>query len=82
VSENSNVLPWRRLRPRRSDLLPFGMLDTLQLQLLLATFAAWANRKQAGIIAYLIEENGVRKEQLDSSGSASVSPMPNAADWP
>jgi len=45
------------------------MIDTIQLQLLLATFAAWANRQQAGVIAYLIEENRVLKEQLESGGT-------------
>lgn len=44
------------------------MIETLQLQLLRATFAAWVNRKRAGIIAYMIEENRVLKEQLESSG--------------
>jgi len=38
----------------------------LELQLLLATFAAWSNRQQAGVIAYLVEENRVLKEQLES----------------
>ncbi len=45
------------------------MIDTIQLQILLATFAAWANRQKAGVIAYLIEENRVLKEQLESDGS-------------
>jgi len=40
----------------------------LELQLLLATFAAWSNRRQAGVIAYLVEENRVLKEQLESGG--------------
>jgi len=44
------------------------MIDTIQIQLLLATFAAWANRRQAGLIAYLSEENRVLKEQLESGG--------------
>jgi putative transposase len=39
-----------------------------ELQLLLATFAAWSSRQQASIIAYLIEENRVLKEQLESGG--------------
>ncbi len=34
------------------------------LQLLLATFAGWANRHQARVIDYLVEENRVLKEQL------------------
>jgi hypothetical protein len=41
----------------------------IELQLLLATFAAWSNREQAGVIAYLVEENLVLKEQLNSGGS-------------
>jgi len=45
------------------------MIDTIQLQLLLATFAAWANRQQASVIAYLIEENRVLKEQVRPLGS-------------
>jgi len=40
----------------------------IELQLLLATFAAWSNRQQAGVIAYLVEENRVLKEQLESGG--------------
>jgi putative transposase len=40
----------------------------LELQLLLATFAAWASRQKAGVIAYLIEENRVLKEQLGARG--------------
>jgi hypothetical protein len=42
------------------------MIEALQLQLLLATFAAWVGRQQAAVIAYLIEENRVLKEQLES----------------
>jgi putative transposase len=44
------------------------MIETIQLQLLLATFAGWIGRRQARVIAYLIEENRVLKEQLGSSG--------------
>jgi putative transposase len=44
------------------------MIDTIHLRLLLATFAAWANRQQTSVITYLIEENRVLKEQLDSGG--------------
>ena len=44
------------------------MIDTIPLRLLLATFAAWANRRQAGLIAYLVEENRALKEQLESGG--------------
>ena len=40
----------------------------IELQLLLATFAAWANRRQGSVIAYLVEENRVLKEQLNSGG--------------
>jgi hypothetical protein len=31
-------------------------------QSLLVTFAGWASRQQAGVIAYLVEENRVLKE--------------------
>jgi len=44
------------------------MIDTIHLRLLLATFAAWANRQQTSVITYLIEENRVLKEQLDWGG--------------
>lgn len=40
----------------------------IELQLLLATFAAWSNRQQASVIAYLVEENRVLREQLESGG--------------
>jgi hypothetical protein len=40
----------------------------IELQLLLATFAAWANRGQGNVIAYLVEENRVLKEQLKAGG--------------
>ena len=40
----------------------------IELQLLLATFSAWANRRQGSVIAYLVEENRVLKEQLESGG--------------
>jgi hypothetical protein len=33
----------------------------IELQLPLVTFAAWASRQQAGVIAYLVEENRVLK---------------------
>jgi hypothetical protein len=36
-----------------------GMIETIQLQLLLATFAGWVGRRQTRAIAYLIEENRV-----------------------
>ena len=44
------------------------MLETTHLQLLLATFSAWIGRKQATVIAYLIEENRVLKEQFEAGG--------------
>ena len=44
------------------------MIDTIHLQLLLATFAGWVGRRDARVIAYLIEENRVLKEQLESEG--------------
>ncbi len=34
------------------------------LQLLLATFASWVNREQAQVVASLVEENRVMREQL------------------
>jgi putative transposase len=40
----------------------------IELQLLLATFAGGASRQQAGVIAYLVEENRVLKEQVESGG--------------
>ena len=44
------------------------MTSTIQLQLLLATFSGWIGLRQARAISYLIEENRVLKEQLESSG--------------
>ena len=44
------------------------MIDTIQFQLFLATFAGWVGRREACVIAYLIEENCVLKEQLESGG--------------
>ena len=44
------------------------MSPTIQLQLLLATFAGWVGRQQTCVIDYLVEENRVLKEQLESSG--------------
>ena len=44
------------------------MSPTIQLQLLLATFAGWVGRQQSHVTAYLIEENRVLKEQLESRG--------------
>ena len=44
------------------------MSPTIQLQLLLATFAGWVGRQQTSVIDYLVEENRVLKEQIESSG--------------
>ena len=44
------------------------MLENIQFQLLLATFAGWVGRHQSAVIAYLVEENRVLKEQLESGG--------------
>jgi hypothetical protein len=44
------------------------MIETIHLRFLLATFAGWVGRQQSAVITYLIEENRVLKEQLESSG--------------
>ena len=44
------------------------MVDTIRLQFLLWTFAGWVGRKQTRVIAYLLEENRVLKEQLEATG--------------
>jgi hypothetical protein len=44
------------------------MIEIIHLQLLLATFAGWVGRQQSHVIAYLIEENRVLGEQLESGG--------------
>ena len=44
------------------------MIETIHLQLLLATFAGWVGRQQTAVITYLVEENRILKEQLESSG--------------
>jgi transposase InsO family protein len=44
------------------------MSPTIQLQILLATFAGWVGRQQTCVIQYLVEENRVLKEQIESSG--------------
>ena len=44
------------------------MIPTIQLQLLLATFVGWVGRQQTSVIDYLVEENRVLKEQIESSG--------------
>ena len=38
------------------------------LQVIIVMVAGWISREQAGAIAYLIEENRVLKEQLESGG--------------
>ena len=43
-------------------------MESIHLQLLLVTFAGSVGRQQSHVIAYLIEENRVLKEQLKSSG--------------
>lgn len=40
------------------------MPSSIHLQLLLATFSGWVNRRQAETIAYLIEENRVLRVQI------------------
>jgi hypothetical protein len=42
------------------------MIETIHLQLLLATFAGWVGKKQTAIITYLVEDNRGLKEQLKS----------------
>jgi uncharacterized membrane protein YgcG len=44
------------------------MSPTIQLQLLLVTFAGWVGRQQTSVIQYLVEENRVLKEQIEVSG--------------
>jgi len=44
------------------------MSHTIQLQLLLVTFAGWVGRQQTCVIDYLVEENRALKEQTESSG--------------
>ncbi len=39
-------------------------VDLYPLQVLLTTLAGWMNRQQQDVIAYLVEENRVLKEQL------------------
>ncbi len=53
------------------------MIETIHLQFLLATFAGWIGKKQTAVIAYLIEENRVLKEQLESGGKRVVSENSN-----
>jgi len=40
------------------------MPELIPLQLLLTTFSGWVNREQGHVVAYLIEENRVLREQL------------------
>lgn len=44
------------------------MIETIHLQLLLATFTGWVTREQSQVVAYLTGENRVLKEQVTSSG--------------
>jgi transposase InsO family protein len=44
------------------------MSPTIQLQLLLITFAGWVGRQQTSVIQYLVEENRVLSEQIEASG--------------
>ena len=53
------------------------MIETIHLQLLLATFAGWVGRQQTAVITYLIEENRVLREQLESGGRRSSEPSPS-----
>ena len=48
------------------------MTPTIQLQLLLVTFAGWVGHQQSRAISYLIEENRVLKEQLESGGKRTL----------
>ncbi len=44
------------------------MTESIHLQLLPATFAGWVGRRQTAVITYLVEENRILKEQLESGG--------------
>jgi hypothetical protein len=44
------------------------MIETIHRQLQLATFAGRVGRQQTAVITYLIEENRVLREQLESDG--------------
>jgi hypothetical protein len=46
------------------DWTTLGLMNTLQLQFVLLTFAGWINRSQQDVIEYLQEENRVLVEQL------------------
>ncbi len=39
--------------------------DIYPLQMLLMTVSGWVNKHQADVIAYLVEENRILKEQMD-----------------
>jgi hypothetical protein len=57
-------------------------LKTSKFQLLLATFAGWVGRQQSAVIAYLVEENRILEEQLESGADACDSPTTSVGDWP
>jgi hypothetical protein len=57
------------------------MLETIHLQLLLATFAGWVGRQQTAVIAYLGEENRILKEQLKTDGRRLRFTNDNAVVW-
>ena len=65
VSENLNAL-------QRNHLPPIGytsrMIETIHLQFLPATFDGWVVRRQARVMAFLIGENRVLNEKLESRG--------------
>ena len=46
---------WRSFRPMPPSSRHF----------LLVTFAGWVNRRQQGVVAFLLEENRILREQLD-----------------
>ena len=51
-----------------------AQVSTQPLQFLLLCFAGWVNRRQADIIAYLMEENRALRDKLGDkpSGSARI----------
>ena len=42
------------------------MIETIHLQFFLATFAGWVGGQQEAAITYLIDENRVPRDQLES----------------
>ena len=44
------------------------MNEIIHLQILPAALSAWIGRRQASVITYVIDENRVLREQLESSG--------------